>query len=100
MFTGDAEWEEEYDLLNAEIDLSADVLKVGHHGSETSSNYRFLRKVSPLYAVISVGKGNKYEHPSEITLSRLKDANIITYRTDHDGLIEMVSDGKDIIIYN
>ena len=71
LFTGDAEWEAEHDLLNAGVDLSADVLKVGHHGSESSTSYWFLREVSPSYAVISVGKENQYGHPSENTICSL-----------------------------
>ena len=96
LFTGDAEWDEEHDLLEVGKDISADVLKVGHHGSKSSTSYRFLRKVSPGYAVISVGARNQYGHPDEVTLSRLEDAGIIVYRTDLNGTIECCSDGSII----
>ena len=96
LFTGDAEWEAEHDLLNAGVDLSADVLKVGHHGSESSTSYWFLREVSPSYAVISVGKENQYGHPSENTIRKLQDADVNIIRTDLSGLVECVSDGEQV----
>lgn len=96
LFTGDAEWEAEHDLLNAGVDLSADVLKVGHHGSESSTSYWFLREVSPSYAVISVGKENQYGHPSESTIRKLQDADVNIIRTDLSGLVECVSDGEQV----
>ena len=72
LFTGDAERAEEQDLLNAGVNLQSTVLKVGHHGSDTSTSYPFLRAVAPQYAVISVGAGNSYGHPTEAVLSRLR----------------------------
>lgn len=96
LFTGDAERGAEETLLAAEIDLKSDVLKVSHHGSDTSSTYPFLREVMPEYAVISVGKDNLYGHPSESVLSRLDDAGAIVYRTDYHGDIWCYSDGKNI----
>ncbi len=96
LFTGDAEYEEEQDIINMGYDLSADVLKVGHHGAENSSSYTFLREVMPEYAVISVGKDNKYSHPSENTLSRLRDVGAKVYRTDLQGDITFLSDGENI----
>ena len=96
LFTGDAEWEAEHDLLNVGVDLSADVLKVGHHGSESSTSYWFLREVSPSYAVISVGKENQYGHPSENTIRKLQDADVNIIRTDLSGLVECVSDGEQV----
>lgn len=95
LFTGDAEREEEQTLLDKGL-LKADVLKVGHHGSDTSTSYVFLREVMPEYAVISCGKGNSYGHPSEEVLSRLRDANLKVYRTDLQGDIIAVSDGENI----
>lgn len=95
LFTGDAEREEEQTLLGKGL-LKADVLKVGHHGSDTSTSYVFLREVMPEYAVISCGKGNSYGHPSEEVLSRLRDANVKVYRTDLQGDIVAVSDGENI----
>ena len=94
LFTGDAEREEEQTLLDKNI--KADVLKVGHHGSDTSTSYVFLREVMPEYAVISCGKGNQYGHPTEEVLSRLRDADVKVYRTDLQGDIVAVSNGENI----
>lgn len=96
LFTGDAEREEEQQILDAGYDLSATVLKVGHHGSKNSTTYPFLREVMPEYGVISVGE-NTYGHPTEDTLSRLRDAGVKVYRTDMQGDIKAVSDGKNVI---
>jgi len=94
LFGGDAEWEEEHDLVNSGADLKADVLHVNHHGSDTSNGYVFLRAVMPTYAVISVGAGNPYGHPSEETLARLRDVGATIFRTDVSGTIECVCDGS------
>ena len=99
LFTGDIELEAEHDIANADIDLSADVLKVSHHGSSNSSSYVFLREAMPTYAIISVGKGTSYEHPSEDTLSRLRDVGAMIMRTDEMGTIECISDGNSIVFY-
>ena len=96
LFTGDAERAEEQDLLNSGVNLQSTVLKVGHHGSDTSTSYPFLRAVAPQYAVISVGAGNSYGHPTEAVLSRLRDAGVTTFRTDMQGEITAVSDGQTI----
>lgn len=96
LFGGDAEWTSERDLVDSGVDLSADVLKVNHHGSDTSSSYVFLRAVMPEYAVISVGKDNSYDHPSEAVLSRLQDVGAEVFRTDELGSIECISDGTSI----
>ncbi len=96
LFTGDAEREAEQALLNRGANLAATVLKVGHHGSDTSTTYPFLRQVMPQYAVISVGKGNSYGHPTEQTLSRLRDADVTVYRTDLQGDIVCASDGRQV----
>ena len=93
LFTGDAEREAEQVILASGMDLSATVLKVGHHGSSTSTTYPFLREVMPDYAVISVGDGNSYEHPDGDTLSRLRDAGAKVFRTDLQGDVYAVSDG-------
>lgn len=98
LFTGDAEREAEQTLLDAGAMLKADVLKVGHHGSDTSTSYPFLREVMPEYAVISVGEGNSYEHPEENTLSRLRDAEAEILRTDLNGDIIISSDGKELTV--
>ena len=96
LFTGDAEWDEEHDLIEAGVDVSADVLKVAHHGSDTSTSYVFLREVSPTYAIISVSNESQDGHPTSAVLSRLEDAGAIVYRTDLSGTIECFSDGKTI----
>lgn len=96
LFTGDAERAEEQDLLNAGVNLQSTVLKVGHHGSDTSTSYPFLRAVVPQYAVISVGADNSYGHPTEAVLSRLRDAGVTTFRTDMQGEITAVSDGQTV----
>lgn len=98
LFTGDAESNEEAEILNSGADLKSTVLKVGHHGSRTSTSYPFLREVMPQYAVISVEKGNSYGHPNEETLSKLSDAGVEVYRTDESGDIVMTSDGNNISI--
>lgn len=92
LFMGDAEREAEQVILNNGTDLSATVLKVGHHGSDTSTTYPFLRESMPQYAVISVGAGNSYGHPADNTLSRLRDASVTVYRTDLQGDIICTSD--------
>lgn len=96
LFTGDAEEVSEREMLSKSFDLSADVLKIGHHGSSSSTSPDFLKKVSPKYAVISAGKGNDYGHPSSEVMNRLKNANIPVYRTDENGTIVCTSDGKSI----
>lgn len=96
LFTGDAERDAEQAVLNSGADLSSTVLKVGHHGSDTSTSYVFLREIMPEYAVVSVGSNNSYGHPTDNVLSRLQDADIKTYRTDLHGDICVTSDGKNI----
>lgn len=98
LFTGDAEREVEQAILNRGADLSATVLKVGHHGSDTSTTYPFLREIMPEYAIISVGKGNSYGHPTDNNLSRLRDADVTVYRTDLNGDIFVTSDGQSVSI--
>jgi len=96
LFTGDAEKEEEQDLIDHNIYLKSDVLKVGHHGSNTSSTENFLKAVSPEIGVISAGKDNRFGHPSDKLLERLENNGIKIYRTDKNGDIEIVSDGREI----
>lgn len=98
LFTGDAEREAEQVILNSGSDLSSTILKVGHHGSDTSTTYPFLREIMPEYAIISVGKGNNYGHPTDATLSRLRDADITIFRTDLNGDIKVTSDGKTVTV--
>lgn len=96
LFTGDAERTAEQVILDSGADLSATVLKVGHHGSDTSSCYQFLREVDPQYAVISCGVDNSYGHPHDEVLSRLKDADVQLFRTDLQGDVFCTSDGESV----
>ena len=96
LFTGDIETDAEGRLLSTDIDLNADVLKVAHHGSSSSSSPSFLEKVNPKHAVISCGKGNRYRHPHQQTLDELKNRSVDLYRTDLQGMITCHSDGHDV----
>lgn len=96
LFAGDAEREAEQTILNSGYPVESTVLKVGHHGSENSTTYPFLREIYPQYAVISVGTDNSYGHPTEAALSRLRDADIKVYRTDLQGDIICTSDGSNV----
>lgn len=96
LFTGDMELEAETDLIESGADVKADVLKVGHHGSYSSTGYRLLREVAPTYAVISVGANNEYGHPHEDPMSRLRDAEVIVHRTDKQYTVTAVSDGENL----
>lgn len=98
LLTGDMEAKAERDLLDAGCDLQADLLKVGHHGSSSSTSYRFLNEVMPQYAVISCGAGNDYGHPHDEVLSRLRDADVTLYRTDLQGDILARSDGETVTV--
>ena len=92
MFMGDAGIEKEKDILNKYKISNVDVLKVGHHGSKTSSSKTFINEINPKYSVISVGKNNRYGHPKDSVLALLYRSKI--YRTDLNGSIE-VKVGKD-----
>jgi competence protein ComEC len=95
LFVGDAERGEEGRLLAGSRDrLRADVLKVGHHGSRTSSTPAFVAAVAPEHAVISVGRRNRFGHPSPVTLATLAAAGVRTWRTDVEGAIEAATDGR------
>ena len=96
LLTGDAEQDEEREIIDSGADIASTVLKVGHHGSSSATSIYFLREAAPVYAVISVGEGNCYGHPTEQTLSRLRDADVKTYRTDMQGDIICTSDGKTV----
>ncbi|NEU04732.1 ComEC/Rec2 family competence protein [Clostridium senegalense] len=96
LFAGDAETLSENDMLKSGTDLSADVLKLAHHGSRTSSSDKFLDKVNPKYAIISCEKNNDYGHPHIETINKMKNRNIIVHRTDEEGTIIATSDGKNI----
>jgi competence protein ComEC len=95
LFTGDAGATSESEITT---DVKADVLKVGHHGSSTATSQAFLNKVKPKYAIIEVGTGNSYGHPTAQTLSRLQSVGATIYRTDKDGTIIFTSDSHTITI--
>ncbi len=98
LLMGDAEREQEFKILRDDIDC--EVLKVGHHGSKTSSGEAFLKKVSPNIAIIQVGEKNRYGHPYGAVLERLAAVSAKVFRADSDGAIIMESDGKNInIVY-
>ena len=98
LFTGDAEAIIEEEIISENPDLKCDILKVGHHGSSTSTSSKFLTSANPSIAIISVGKNNTYGHPSLETLNLLDAMNIQTIRTDISGTIIVTSDGKNINI--
>lgn len=96
LFTGDAEEEVENKVLHNNFSISSDVLKVGHHGSSTSTSNSFLSVVNPSISIISVGKDNNYNHPSNKTIKKLQQNKSIIYRTDIDGNVILISDGSTI----
>ena len=96
LFTGDAEEKAEADILENSMDIRADVLHAGHHGSSTSNSRDFIDSVSPLWAVISCGADNPYGHPHEQTLNTFRERGIQVFRTDEQGSITAVSDGESI----
>lgn len=93
LFTGDVESEAEAAILGRAPALDAEILKVAHHGSESSSTMAFLTAVSPLEAIISVGGSNPYGHPSAQAIERLQDVHATLYRTDLHGTIVVQTDG-------
>lgn len=93
---GDATMENEVDIINKVPDIDIDVLKLGHHGSSTSSSDYFITKTSPNIAIISCGKNNKYGHPHQEVMRVLKKHGVTPYRTDEMGDIVITSDGKEI----
>jgi competence protein ComEC len=98
LFPGDAEKAVERTMLseNSEADIHADILKIGHHGSKNSTMPNFLSAVNPEIAIISSGEGNPYGHPSPEVLDRLETAGVRTLRTDINGAIHILTDGKQI----
>lgn len=96
LFTGDASSEVEEEMLENGMDVSADVLKVGHHGSRTSSSEKFIEAVGAESAVISCGVENEYGHPAAAALNALRTNNAEVYRTDEQGTIVLYSDGNTI----
>jgi competence protein ComEC len=96
LFTGDAQTDSEQEMLAKGYSLKADVLKVGHHGSSTSTSAAFLQAVSPRLAVIEVGAGNTYGHPAQTTLTKLANIGANVYRTDLNGTVLISSDGTNL----
>lgn len=96
LFTGDCQEEAEADILASGMDVSAQVMKAGHHGSDTSNSREFLEAVAPEYVVISCGEGNDYGHPRAEVLNNLRSMGISVFRTDEQGSIVAVSDGAEI----
>ncbi|MFY9462828.1 MAG: MBL fold metallo-hydrolase, partial [Candidatus Sungiibacteriota bacterium] len=96
LLTGDMEKSLEYQILFFGDDIKSDVLKIGHHGSKTSTTEDFLAAVSPKIAVISVGKKNRYGHPYQQTLDTLKKFGVKIFRTDQDGDVRLMSNGRSI----
>ena len=98
LFTGDAERAAEKDILENGGDISATVLKAGHHGSSSSTSDKFLEAVSPSAVIISCGDGNSYGHPHKETIEALKESGIPYYRTDESGTVTVYSDGESFRI--
>ena len=99
LFTGDMQYQMESNICDKYKDkFPVTLLKVAHHGAKESTEGRFIRATMPQYAVISVGAGNRYGHPTENVLSVLEQANVKTIRTDESGNITITSDGKELSI--
>lgn len=96
LFMGDAEVKSEKEILGKGFEVRADLIKIGHHGSISSTSEEFLDRVNPKYAVIMVGDDNTYKHPHKPVMDRLKAKGIKVYRTDECGTIVATSDGKEI----
>lgn len=96
LLTGDAEFEAEQSMLAACPDLSADVLKAGHHGAGNATGDDWLARVRPRFAAISCGRHNHFNHPNPATLARLSAHGVHTFRTDQNGAIVFVSDGHTV----
>lgn len=96
LFTGDAEEESEQEMLTSGMELSADVFKAAHHGSDTANTEEFLKEVNPRAVVVSCGEGNSYGHPRAAVMNELWQMSVDIYRTDEQGTIVAYSDGKNI----
>ncbi len=95
LFTGDLEQKGEAAILEKDYDIENEILKVGHHGSETSTTEKFLQAVEPEVSVIQVGTDNRYGHPAEKVINRLVEKDIEIYRTDYQGNIVISTDGEN-----
>ncbi|MGL5087016.1 MAG: ComEC/Rec2 family competence protein, partial [Clostridium sp.] len=100
LFTGDAENEVEDEVLSKKSNIKSDVLKLGHHGSSSSTSQSFFKAIDPSLCIISLGADNKYGHPTKKTLNLLESNNTTYYRTDLDGNIVLSSDGTTISMLN
>jgi competence protein ComEC len=102
MLTGDAEKESEGDMVDkwSDATLKCDILKVGHHGSTTSTTDAFLGAVAPKYAVISCGEDNRYGHPHDETIEKLEEMGVEIYRTDLHGTVVFKTDGKTFALFS
>jgi competence protein ComEC len=98
LFMGDAGLDSETDMLSKGYSLNSDVIKIGHHGSSSSTSDKLLKAVNPRYAVISSGQDNDYGHPHKETLSKLNSAGVIIYRTDLNGDITFSANGTNLIV--
>lgn len=101
LFTGDIEAEAEEDMLDyweGKLDWDVDVLKIGHHGSDTSSSYRFIHETQPEYGIVSVGSDNTYGHPHSSIMKRCADAGTVIFRTDRLGSVTVRSDGREVTL--
>ena len=96
LFTGDAGSAAEQRFLAEGVDLHADVLKVGHHGSAYGSSPEFIAAARPRYAIISVGRHNMFGHPAPSTLAILEHAGVLVYRTDKNAATTIVTDGNEL----
>ncbi len=96
LMTGDAEKEVEAEIIASGVNLDAEILKVGHHGSNTSSTEEFLDAIDPDYALISCKVGNKHDHPTADTMEKLKERNIEVYRTDESGTVILTITANDV----
>ena len=96
LFTGDAETSLEKDLLESGVNLDAEILKIGHHGSDTSSSDAFLDAVSPEYGLLSTAIGNKHDHPIGEIMDKYEDRGIEIYRTDQSGTVTLTITATDV----
>ncbi len=96
VLTGDAQAEAEQAMLDSHADLACDVLKAGHHGSHNATGEPWLARLQPQMSVISCGRHNRFGHPAPATLARLAAHSVQTFRTDQQGAITFISDGKTV----
>lgn len=99
VLAGDAEEKAERQMLFSGLDLEAEIYKVAHHGSDTSTSEDFLEEINPQYAIISVGKDNSYGHPTKSVIQRLEKKKIEVHRTDEEGNIVLSTDGNNVTFH-